>query len=343
MYEEYKQAAYDTLSKLTIYTELARRVNDNLSQISRIANETIDMGYSPKDVSFNRYVKIDRTISFPDWLSLVFTINKEVTLRSVNISGSDIILKIGSVNNPLLSIPYPSVESIIIFSFLDDYTWKRIMNNIRKLDDGYRRVVEHVYGLRGALREIFNREEKINEEYSGVLHKRYDVDKRLLNIVANSIELALSRADWASFTATNDEYRYYFAERLLETRIDPILFITSKNVFCEKKYCDREVSIPQEIARRGDMIKMLNGIEVCNTSITLYVTKEGSAMRFDNVPMSLVNYTSTIGVRDLILTHYILTDEDWQWIYNIMIHYLKLSEVAKKKISEAYTVIRLAS
>jgi hypothetical protein len=344
MYEEYKQAAYETLSRLAIFTELARRINDNLSQIHSIANETVETNYSPKDLLFSRYVRIDRTISFPDWLSLVFAINREVTLQGVRISGSDITLRISSTNNPKLSIAYPSVESIIFFSFLDDYTWKRIMNNIRKLDDDYRRVVEYVYGMRDALREILDGEEKIKEDYSDILHKRYDVDERLLNIVGNSIELALSRVDWASFATTNDKYRDYLAERLLETSIDLAVFSTAKIVFYQKKYFDREVSIPQELTRRGaTVIKGLNGIEVCSTCITLYVTEEGSAMRYDNIPMHLVDYMSTIKIRDLILAHYILTDEDWQWIYNMMIQYLKISEIAKKKINKAYMVIRLSS
>jgi len=343
MYEEYKQAAYDTLSRLAIYTELARRINDNLSQINSIAKETIKTDYSPKDISFSRYVKIDRTISFPEWLSLVFLMNKEVTLRSIKISGSDIVLNTGSVNDTRLVVASPSVESIIIFSFLDDYIWKRIMNNIRKLDSDYRRVVEYVYGMRDVLREVFSREENINEDYSDVLHKRYDVDERLLSIVANIVELAFSHADWASFTTTSNTYKDNLADKLLETRIDLVLYISTRNVFYEKKYCDREVRIPQEIARReSTVIKKLNSIEVCNTFITLYVTEEG-VMRYDDVPMTFVDYTSSVSIRDLILAHYMLTDEDWQWIYDTMIRYLKLSEIAKKKISEAYTLIRLAS
>ncbi|MCI4407806.1 MAG: hypothetical protein JHC26_01850 [Thermofilum sp.] len=344
MYEEYKQAAYDTLSKLAPFTELVRRFNNNLSQINRIMEEDIKTGYSPKDISFNRYVKIDRTINFPDWLSLAFDGKKEVVLRSINISGSDIVLKTDFIHDPRLSISYPSVKSIIIFSFLDDYTWKRIMGNIRKLDSEYRRIVEYIYNIRDALREVFDREEKINEDYSDILHKRYDVDKRLFNIVANFIELALSHVDWASFTTTNNVYKDNFADSLLDTRIDLMMFVTSKNVFFEKKINDRKVSVPQEMPRRGDtVIKILNGIEVCNACITLYVTEEGSTKRYSNIPMTFVDYTSTINIRNLILAHYLLTDEDWQWIYNTMAHYLKLSEIAKKKINDAYTLIRLSS
>ncbi|WP_288005909.1 hypothetical protein [Thermofilum sp.] len=344
MYEEYKQAAYDTLSRLAVFTELARRVNNNLSQITSIAKETIEMDYSPKDPSFKRYVTIDRTIRFPEWLSLVFAINKEVDLRGINISGSDIILRIGSVNDPRLSIANPSIESIIIFSFLDDYTWKRIMNRISKLDSGYRRVVEYVYDIRDALREVFDREEKINEDYSDILHKRYDVDVRLLSIVANSIELALSYNDWASFTTTSNAYKDEFSSALLDIKIGLGLYITADIVTYMIKYCDRHVSIPQEITRvEKAVIKMLNSIEVSNTGITLYITEEGSTMRFDNVPMTLVDYAGTVKIKDLVLAHYLLTDDDWQWIYSTMIHYLKISEIAKKKINEAYTLIRLSS
>lgn len=344
MYEEYKQAAYDTLSKLAVYTELARRINNNLSQITKMMKETIETGYSPKDISFNRYVKINRTISFPEWLSLVLGVNNEATVWSIHISESKIALKTSFGNGIKLYITRPSIENIIIFSLLDDYTWKRIMNNIRKLDSEYQRVVEYIYNMRNVLRNIFDREEILNENYSDILHKRYDVNKRLYNAVANIIELALSYTDWASFTTTSNKHKDIFVNKLLDTGIDPVLFIEYMNAFYARKNCDRNVSIPQEIIReKSTVIKKLNGIEVCNTCITLYVTEEDSIMQYDNIQMTLVESTSAITIRKLVLAHYMLTDEDWQWIYDTMIHYLKLSEIAKKKINEAYTLIRLAS
>ena len=339
MYEEYKQAAYDTLSKLAVYTELARRINENLSQIHSMANEDVETGYSPKDLSFRRYVRVDRTISFPEWFSLVFGVDKEVVLRSINISGIGIVLRTGSVDEPWLPVAHPSVKSIIMFSFLDDYVWKRIMGNVRWLDSGYRSVIEHVYGIRDALRGVLDREEKINEDYSDILRKRYNVDERLLSIVANAIELALSRSDWASFTTTSDRYRDDLSNVLLETRISLVPFISPKSIFLEQKYCDREVSIPQEIDR-GQVIKRLNSIEVSNTSITLYISKEGYATRHDNIPMTIADYAYSI--RNLILAHYMFTDEDWKWIYDTMIRYLRLTEIAKKKISDAYIIIKMA-
>ncbi|MCI4407805.1 MAG: hypothetical protein JHC26_01845 [Thermofilum sp.] len=340
--EEFKQAALDTLSKLAVYTELARRIHSNVIEMHKKLDERIDLGYDPWHRSSKRYIRIDRSIKFPEWFSFIFGADMENKVWNVVMSDYEVSTRLGDGTELPLSTNYLRVGHIIAHSFLDDYTWKRIMKNANKLDDGARKVLEYVFEMRSALREVLNKEEEIKVDYNALLHK-YELDERFVNFISYSIDFIFSDVDWASFVTKDGESIGSLRSSVLnrELRLLPDIIT---NYPKGKRQCDREVNISLEaFGNKSEIIERVTKIEIEGISIVLGIKMITPHPQFAPEVLYLINSNGTTSVKNLILAHYLLTDEDWQWIYDTMVHYVGVSEVAKKKINEAYTIIKMAS
>jgi hypothetical protein len=302
----------------------------------------IDLGYVPKNTTFKRYIKVNRPIMFPEWIRFFSNISRDNEIRTVYISNEEIRFITQHEETASLQLAKTAVFDFIMFSFLDDYTWRRILNNVRNRGAELRETVEHVYNICSNLREILNKEETINDDHGSVLHKHFRLNDRFVEIVSKIIELAFSSNDWASFVTGTAENETSFSDVLLNTSIKLAPHIQYGTLYETRQY-ERELSIPRGIVDVKGDVKRLTKIGIDDSSIVLELSVEtGDSSNIEST-FFLVNHASEVRIRDLILAHYVLTDEDWQWIYNTMIHYVRLSEIAKKKIKEAYTFIRVAS
>lgn len=214
------------------------------------------------------------------------------------------------------------------------------MNNVRNRDAELRETVEHVYNICSNLREVLNKEETINDDHSSVLHKHFRLNDGFVDVVGRIIELAFSNNDWASFVTSVAKNETSFSDALLNMSINLAPYIDYGTLY-ESRQCEREVNIPREIVDVKGDVKRLTKIRIDDSSITLELTVGTEDSSDTESTFFLVNHASEVRIRDLILAHYVLTDEDWKWIYETVLYYLRLSEVAKKKIEEAYAMIKM--
>jgi hypothetical protein len=339
MYEEYKQMAIDTLSRLATYAEMLRRLQINLYHIRKTAWKSINLGYIPKNNSSKRYIKVDRPLMFPEWIRFFSDIARNNEIHSIFISNEEIRFTTRHKEIVVLSLIKPAVRDLVMFSFLDDYTWRRILNNVRNRDVELYKTVEYVYNICNGLRELLNKDEIINDNHGSVLYEHFRLNDGFVDIVSKIIELAFSGDDWASFVTGATEDEPSFSDVLLDQSIRLVPYIEYR-VFYERRQCERELNLPRGITNIKD-VRRLAEILIHDSAIELKLLQETGDSSYAEYFFYLVNYSSEVRIRDLILAHYMLTDEDWQWIYETVLYYLRLSEVAKKKIEDAYAMVKM--
>jgi hypothetical protein len=339
LYEEFKQAARETLERLAPYVEIAGRIRRNMVYVKEAMERKFDLEPAPRD-SFRRYAKVGRTMSFPEWFAFAFGKREEMTLRSFTVTGYDITLRFDEETFRLYIDDCASLDDIVVLSMLGDREWQRIVNSVRSAPEAVRRNVERLHGVCGVVREVLEQPAR-PADYRGLL-RRYTINGKLLSALDDIIELVFSNGDWADLTV-GEEGGNGFARSLRNVRIVLLNGECMDSMQAETEVC-RDLRLPQEIERvDGVKYKWLRKVRIRGTGLELSVLYDSRFFYNSTMTINIVDCWGATSVWNLILAHYMLTDWEWEWIYGRMLRFLELSEIAREKFRDAAATLSLLS
>jgi hypothetical protein len=343
MYEEFKQAARVTLERLAPYVEIVGRIMCNMRYAKEIRSKVVSLP-APRG-SFHRYVKVRRTMSFPEWFAFAFGGMEKMVLRSLTVTEHDITLRFNVKNFRLYISDGISYGDIIVLSMLDDYVWERIAGNARSAPEELRGKVDYLREVCSTVREALERPAR-PADYRGLL-RRYTINGKLLDALDDIIEVMFSNGNWADLTLNKEDSAEAFTRSLREITV--VLLngyagaVDIARALAEVEV-DRELHLPREIARvSGLTYKRLMRIGIRGVELALSVVFDSQLFYDSRTTIDLVDEWGKTSVWNLILAHYMLTDGDWEWIYGNVLRFLELSEVTREKVRDVAAVLNVLS